>query len=213
MLGQLEQAAISRLIDFRDPITSPRFGTIWAVNLNVLHCPADRVDDPFEIKDDTGKAITVVGSSTYAGCYGALGDVANDPGGGNGFFVRNKARLMDEFPDGMSQTFAVGERSSLLTRTPWIGVIERGVCTINPQGPSRSRKIGRGAVQVLAHIGEKPLNSRDSDPDDFFSAHPGGVQFLMGDGSARFVSETISPTILRAHATRNGGEIAGGEDY
>ena len=212
MLGQMEQAMIARMIDFRDPITSPRFGTVWATNLNVLHCPGDRVFDPFEIKDDAGKAITVVASGSYAGCYGALGDVANDPGGGNGFFVRNKTRMMEEFPDGLGQTFAIGERSSMLTRAPWIGVVDRGVCTINPAGPSRSREIGRGAVQVLAHIGEKPLNSLDSDPDDFFSMHPGGVQFLMGDGSARFVRDTISPAILRAHATRSGGEIIGDED-
>jgi len=39
------------------------------------------------------------------------------------------------------------------------------------------------------------------------SNHFGGVNALMGDGSARFVSETISTAIWRGFGTRNGGEL------
>lgn len=38
------------------------------------------------------------------------------------------------------------------------------------------------------------------------SAHAGGVQALMGDGSVRFVQDQIKLTIWRAMATREGGE-------
>ena len=39
------------------------------------------------------------------------------------------------------------------------------------------------------------------------SNHPGGVNVLMGDGSNRFVSETISRAVWRGLGTRNGGEL------
>lgn len=39
------------------------------------------------------------------------------------------------------------------------------------------------------------------------SYHTGGVQCLMGDGSVRFVGETIDLTIWRGAATRSGGEV------
>jgi prepilin-type processing-associated H-X9-DG protein len=39
------------------------------------------------------------------------------------------------------------------------------------------------------------------------SNHPGGVNLLMGDGSVRFVDETISQAVWRGLGTRNGREL------
>ena len=41
------------------------------------------------------------------------------------------------------------------------------------------------------------------------SAHVGGVQSGLVDGSVRFVSENIDLTIWRGLATRSGGEVIG----
>jgi prepilin-type processing-associated H-X9-DG protein len=38
------------------------------------------------------------------------------------------------------------------------------------------------------------------------SEHPGGVNVGMGDGSVRFVSETVAQDVWWAVGTRNGGE-------
>ena len=43
------------------------------------------------------------------------------------------------------------------------------------------------------------------------SYHPGGVQSVLGDGSVRFVSETIVGQVWRALGTVGGGEIVPGE--
>jgi prepilin-type N-terminal cleavage/methylation domain-containing protein/prepilin-type processing-associated H-X9-DG protein len=45
------------------------------------------------------------------------------------------------------------------------------------------------------------------------SAHPGGVNLAFGDGSVRFIKDSVSLPIWRALSTRNGGEIVGGSDY
>ena len=39
------------------------------------------------------------------------------------------------------------------------------------------------------------------------SQHPGGVNVLMGDGSTRFVTETISRSVWRGFGSRSGGEV------
>ena len=39
------------------------------------------------------------------------------------------------------------------------------------------------------------------------SRHPGGVQIMLGDGSVRFVSETIDLGLWRGLATIQGGEV------
>lgn len=40
-----------------------------------------------------------------------------------------------------------------------------------------------------------------------YSFHPGGVQVAMGDGSVRFVSESVSAIIFAAQVTRDDGEV------
>jgi prepilin-type processing-associated H-X9-DG protein len=44
------------------------------------------------------------------------------------------------------------------------------------------------------------------------SDHPGGVNLSFGDGSVRFVKDTINLAVWRALSTRNGGEIVSGSD-
>jgi prepilin-type N-terminal cleavage/methylation domain-containing protein/prepilin-type processing-associated H-X9-DG protein len=43
--------------------------------------------------------------------------------------------------------------------------------------------------------------------DELFSFHPGGVNVLFGDGSVRFVKDSISLGTLRALVTLSGGEV------
>jgi prepilin-type processing-associated H-X9-DG protein len=45
------------------------------------------------------------------------------------------------------------------------------------------------------------------------SWHPGGVNVLMGDGSARFVKSTIDGMTWRALGTVGGGEVISGDQF
>jgi len=50
--------------------------------------------------------------------------------------------------------------------------------------------------------------SNDGQNNGIYSAHPGGVQALFGDGNARFISDTIDMLTLRALASRDDGIAA-----
>jgi hypothetical protein len=53
-----------------------------------------------------------------------------------------------------------------------------------------------------------PWTTNNCGPNDEpFSFHTGGCLGLYGDGSVRFVRDTIAPTIIRAVVTPNGGEV------
>jgi prepilin-type N-terminal cleavage/methylation domain-containing protein/prepilin-type processing-associated H-X9-DG protein len=46
-----------------------------------------------------------------------------------------------------------------------------------------------------------------------FSFHPGGINVLLGDGSARFIKETVGMNVFARLVTRRGGEILSADQY
>ena len=46
-----------------------------------------------------------------------------------------------------------------------------------------------------------------------FSFHPGGINVLAGDGSVRFLKETVSVVVLRGLASLKGGEVISSDQY
>jgi prepilin-type N-terminal cleavage/methylation domain-containing protein/prepilin-type processing-associated H-X9-DG protein len=49
--------------------------------------------------------------------------------------------------------------------------------------------------------------------DEIFSYHPGGANCLFGDGSVRFLKESLNVVILRSLVTISGGEITSADQY
>jgi prepilin-type processing-associated H-X9-DG protein len=72
----------------------------------------------------------------------------------------------------------------------------------------------RDLALVLSHIGEdRGPNSIKPHADQYWSRHPGGAQFVMGDGSVKFIKEQIAFTIFQALATRAGGEVLSADPF
>ena len=51
------------------------------------------------------------------------------------------------------------------------------------------------------------------DPDDFFSPHPAGINFLMADGHVLFIKSSITGAAYGGLCSRNGGEIVSADAF
>ena len=49
--------------------------------------------------------------------------------------------------------------------------------------------------------------------DEIASFHPGGANVLMGDGSVRFLKDSVNPVTLRGLVTLKGGEVLSADQY
>ncbi|MEW4564794.1 DUF1559 domain-containing protein [Bremerella sp. JC770] len=144
----------------------------------------------------------------------------------NGILYMNSETGMRDITDGTSNTlmvgesrwwFAVGKNTPYGTYFMWssatrnadasshVNVVAAAVDPVNnplvdynpSNGPYTDHPAGIGAV-VGTHTRA------------FGSWHPGGAQFLRGDASVQFVSETIDLGTYRQMATRNDGLPVGG---
>lgn len=130
-----------------------------------------------------------VGRSNYVGVFGTE-EIHDDPSFGNGTFYFNSRVRFADILDGLSNTLLVGERSSRLGYSIWPGVV-----------PEASHPVER----IVGSTDHTP-NARHGHFEDFFSNHPSGAQFVLGDGSVRMIRETVSLEVYWAAATIQGQE-------
>jgi hypothetical protein len=102
---------------------------------------------------------------------------ARDPKAGA--FAYDKPRGIRDFTDGTSNTLMVIESNRA---TPWAA-----------GGPSTIRPLTQ-----QPYIGG---------PDGFGGVSPGGANAALADGSVRFLSDKIDPTVMEALTTIGGGEV------
>jgi len=132
-----------------------------------------------------------------------------------------------EFTDGLSNTIFLGEEYFQLK--PSYTVQE-----LDLQGVSRRKAVwefGSDSIDCQYGMNEAfgstgvPINLKSPGPNvnsgaaleayiaSFGSLHPGGANFLMGDGSVRFIKQTVAPAIYSALGTRAGGEVTSADGY
>lgn len=122
--------------------------------------------------------------------YGHEGTNAGKIFKGDGAFYHNSDLAMDAFIDGLSNTIFVGERGTRKIHfSTWVGM---------PPGEGCIPAIIIGTFNG----GFNNTGSRHG----FSSYHAGGANFLYGDGSVRFIPETVDASVIKALSTREGGE-------
>lgn len=173
-----------------------------STQLSSFRCPSDAGSALVQVTDYLGYGTREYARSNYVASMGS------DPNWGwgyyNGAFPQYGSRSFREITDGLSNTLLLGEQ-----RSPGlINGLHIGGDSIWAGDPSFSGRYSGGNNPFGF-----PPNFKS--PDSFYAAeafdsfHPGGANFLMGDGSIRFISEFIDSTTFANLASIADGQVIG----
>ncbi|MFA8020711.1 DUF1559 domain-containing protein [Bremerella cremea] len=163
-----------------------------ANTIDIFMCPSDTLA---EVRNSTDIGLQC-GKSNYAGSLG-WGHAY-----GNGMFNRfiTSINKFSDITDGLSNSIAIGEvGGGRISSAPGGENPTYPVWAGSPKGASGSSLTHWGPLREAWH--GVPINLSNGggpggDPDawdkGFGSLHPGGAQFLFGDGSVHFLAETIN---------------------
>ena len=198
ILPDVEQDNVFRLIDFNIAITDPQHDLVRQQVLKVFQCPSD---EDLGVFTTVGSAITNLPHANYVGVFGT-NEIEDNPSAGNGTFYRNSKVKFGDISDGLSNTFMVGERSSDIALSTWVGAVP-GVEVPLRTNPSDTEE---HFLLVLGR-GDHLPNSPSAHIDDFYSRHTSGVNVLFADGSVHSVGNNISVEVWEGIQSRNLGEV------
>jgi prepilin-type N-terminal cleavage/methylation domain-containing protein/prepilin-type processing-associated H-X9-DG protein len=243
MLPSLEQTNLHNSINFNVTTSSIRNVTALETSLAVYLCPSDlpsqgKLNGPGELKsigESQGSYAGVAGTTevfryvyTQQSGKNASRCFVIEANGAFGVNFNFKAR---EFLDGLSNTLFVGETSRYRNEPSSIfNVWDQGDWFGDGLSANSSRPQGIAyAVPTINAPASLDDVSPIIDPDPFSwwqkpqallygqfgfrSQHPGGANFVMADGSIKFLKSTISMPIYRALSTRSGKEVVGSDAY
>ncbi|MCA9083811.1 MAG: DUF1559 domain-containing protein [Planctomycetaceae bacterium] len=187
LLPFMEQYPLHRIIDFNQSIYAMANARARSIDLSAFACPSD-FDRRFSPEN-----LGTVFASNYAACFGG-NDVAIDDDN-NGLMYLNSSTNFRTIRDGASNTILLGEKiaSRVGKDLGWTSgtnatlrntgvAINKGWDVVNYFDPAATPKTG-------------PPN--DTSTGGFSSQHSGGASFVLADGSARFLTESIDPLVFQ----------------
>lgn len=201
LLPYLEQRAAAAMFDFSKSYNDAANQRVIAQTIDVYVCPAMNL--PREVPD------------VACGELGAVGSYAVSTGSDYTWWTHNGAIISPaqgvtsvagiSSCDGSAQTFMLGELDYGLSNYFW--------STCKPPGAVKGGEtrwaVGYPGVTWASTYGRfnaDRLITGFNEYQTFRSDHPGGANFALVDGSARFVADSIDDATLDACATRDGRE-------
>ena len=148
-----------------------------------LYCPSQRVG-----------LVDNVAPTTYAGCHHDV-EAPIDTDNNGVFFLNSRIRF-DDIDDGSSNTIFIGEVSD----PDALGWMSGTRATLRNTGSIQGRSTRNGSIPI-------PKSDDLLLVGGFSSFHTGGANFAFGDGSIRFISQSILPALFQKLGNRHDGQM------
>lgn len=206
LLPYVEEQVTFRYVDFSVGVYDKKNQPVAATEISTFACPSDPRYSP----EDRW-------TSNYAGCHHDV-EAPIDADNHGVFFLNSHVRYRD-IPDGAVHTIFVGEKKSDADDLGWTSgtraTLRNTGTAINATAVVTQAPDPFGGGSSMAGMGgpaeEEPEAAVDDASDlavgGFGSYHPGGANFSLGDGSVRFLSETIDAQIYEQLGHRADGKL------
>ena len=163
-------------------------------SIDGYRCPSDVSPDINNLRTFAATNHFDIATSNYVAYGGATGGPANtltNAADGGGMFFGDSFLSFRDITDGTTNTLFVGERDGgpaaggrNFRAAVWAGVGQRA------SAGYVYRTLAHGSFRINQDYAA--ANQSDNLGKGVSSLHPGGVQVLLGDGSVRFLQETIN---------------------
>ncbi|HWE38827.1 MAG TPA: DUF1559 domain-containing protein [Isosphaeraceae bacterium] len=153
--------------------------------------------------------------------------------------LKHGSTKIAEVTDGLSQTILVsedaGRDASYISENPesYLSPLQTNVARPVPPGQRRAWRWGEpnasGGVSGVINNKWRPdhasapypqpgdplwgLTNQAGASQEFFSYHPGGVNALFGDGSVKFLKDSLNVVVLRKIISIRGGEVVSSDSF
>lgn len=239
ILPQMEQQSAYNALNFIIPnYKSLENTTVTTTKIATYVCPSDLPNTAWNAAaNKLGNAQTsygfVIGKTDTAAWASSATAGTCDAINTDGVFMKNFSIKVAEVVDGLSNTLFFGETSRYIADTVsynnfWATPLQLW-CGTNCSTDLRIYGAGYTVPRINAPLQlayGPPVYSASSpigwatDPNSlnygqwgFRSLHPGGANFLMGDGSVRFLKSSINPSVYQALGTRKGSEVVSADSF
>ncbi len=239
MLADLDQSPLYNAINFQLPTWTGDNQTFALMHINTFICPtATNPSSPVRMVDSSLNLLPVPNqffaraNYQYSQGWNDSGmppsvDRTNTTLGCNGPIYQNSAVRYADVTDGLSNTVVAGEKTPFLADASWVGIIPgyrhfaynafasagTGGLGVNYDYSSALLAVHSGPSLYESPVVIHPPNSPLGHTDEMYSQHPGGANVLLGDGSVRFIKQSINLLTWKALSSRCQGDIFSGDSF
>ena len=200
ILPMMEQASLFGQINFDTSAYAATNGGFRGIAISTLMCPSDwqRV---------LNQGSQTLAMNNYAASFGGA-DVPIDAKN-NGVMYLNSSVGFRQIRDGASNTLMVGEKC-VVENANELGWMSGTKSTLRNSGVPINHGWDVGGMAPGASRHRNPLPPPDDTSTSGYSSyHSGGSQFVLADGSVRFVSENISLPVYANLGNKADMEVIG----
>lgn len=202
ILPFLDQPAAFNQFNFHESVYNAANATARGRRFQIYACPSDPLN----------------GNTSYAACHHDV-EAPIDADNHGAFYLNSRTSRAD-LSDGPAYTLFVGETRMPLGPGWAVGTwstLRNAGAPINADDPyhrlfdrgSSTGGLDLAAIEARFEEAGVPITLVGG----FLSHHPGGANFLMGDGSVRFLKERIEQRVYRSLAHRSDGGLISADEF